>query len=159
MSKFEYTVVTKASPALAWLVFSDWHRWNHFANVYGEIRWREGRPWEPGSLMQIELLRPVHALIDHVITTCMPAKKVSWIDHALGVAMAQWVTFEEHSQEGTVVRTWGEVLHSGIAIGGHTVEELLASFTRTWYESFRQACDRLVLPGGTVPEQSSCAVQ
>lgn len=148
MSKFEYSVTTKASPALAWFVFSDWHRWNSFANVYGELRWRDGNPWEPGSRLQIQLLRPVNAVIDHVITTCVPGKKVGWIDHAMGVAMAQWVTFEERPFEGTRVRTWGEVMHNGITVGGRTVEELLASFTRTWYETFRLACDQLILPGG-----------
>lgn len=158
MARFEYSIVTKASPALAWLVFSDSHRWNTFANVYGDIRWRDGQPWEPGSRMQIEILRPVNAIIDHVITTCVPGKKVGWIDHAIGVAMAQWVTFEERP-EGTVVRTWGEVIHSGISIGGRTVEELLASFTRTWYEAFRIACNQLVLPGGAVPSDSPVVSQ
>lgn len=158
MSRFEYSVVTKASPSLAWLVFSDWRRWNNFANVYGQLRWSDGEPWEPGSRLQIEILRPVNAIIDHVITTCVPGKKVGWIDHAIGVAMAQWVTFEER-QEGTLVRTWGEVIHSGIKIGGRTVEELLGSFTRTWYESFRLACNHLVLPGSANPGDAPALTQ
>ena len=159
MARFEYSVITKASPALAWLVFSDPHRWNNFANVYGQIRWADGSPWEPGSRLQIELLRPVNALIEHVITTCIPGKKVGWIDYAIGVAMAQWVTFEELPLVGTRVRTWGEIVHSGIKIGGRTVEELVASFTRTWYESFRVACDQLVLPGGTGTGDANFLVQ
>ncbi|MGA2096586.1 MAG: hypothetical protein ABSH39_09835 [Candidatus Acidiferrum sp.] len=159
MARFEYSVITKASPSLAWLVFSDSHRWNTFANVYGDIRWREGRPWEPGSHMQIEILRPVNALIDHVITTCVPGKKVGWIDHAIGVAMAQWVTFEEQAGVGTRVHTWGEVIHAGIKIGGLTVEELLGSFTRTWYENFRMACNQLVIPGGAAPDDASVSVE
>ena len=159
MARFEYSVITKASPALAWLVFSDIHRWNNFANVYGELRWIDGYPWEPGSRLQIELLRPVNAVIDHVITTCVPGKKVGWIDHAIGVAMAQWVTFEEVPLEGTHIRTWGEIVHTGMKIGGRTVEELIASFTRTWYESFRVACNRLVLPGGTSPGDESFVTQ
>ena len=113
MNRFEYCVTTKASPERAWEIFSDWHRWNHFADVYGQLIWREGRPWEPGSRLQIELLRPVNAMIEHVITTCVPAKKVGWIDHALGVAIGQWVTFEHRPSEGTRVHTWGDIVHSG----------------------------------------------
>ena len=158
MSSFEYSVTTKASPALAWFVFSDLHRWNNFANVYGELRWRDGNPWQPGSRLQIELLRPINVVIDHVITTCVPAKKVGWIDHGVGVAMAQWVTFEELPFEGTRIRTWGEVIHPGIPVAGRTVEELLASFTRTWYESFRLACNLLVLPGGPAPDATTSAL-
>jgi hypothetical protein len=159
MTRFEYSVTTKASPALAWLVFSDLHRWNTFANVYGQLRWRDGNPWEPGSLLQIEILRPVNAVIDHVITTCVPGKKVGWIDHAIGVAMAQWVTFEDRALEGTRIHTWGEVIHSGITIGGRSVEELIASFTRTWYEAFRVACNQLVIPGGAAPDDATCTTQ
>jgi hypothetical protein len=155
MSRFEYTVYTKASPSLAWFVFSDTYRWNSFANVYGQIRWVDGIPWQPGSRLQIELLRPANAIIDHVITTCAPGKKVGWIDHAIGVAIAQWVTFEDLGLQGTRIHTWGEVVHGGIVIGGRSVEELLSSFTRTWYESFRLACDQLVIPGGAVPGQGS----
>lgn len=155
MSRFEYSVTTKASPALAWFVFSDLHRWNNFANVYGELRWRDGNPWEPGSRLQIELLRPINAVIEHVITSCVPAKKVGWIDHGIGVALAQWVTFEETPAGGTSIRTWGEVIHPGMTVAGRTVEELLASFTRTWYESFRVACNTLVLPGGSGPSAAT----
>jgi hypothetical protein len=158
MARFEYSVTTKASPALAWFVFSDLHRWNNFANVYGELRWRDGNPWEPGSRLKIEILRPVNAVIDHVITTCVPGKKVGWIDHAIGVALAQWVTFEQR-QEGTHIHTWGEVIHSGITIGGRTIEELLSSFTRTWYESFRIACNQLVLPSGDGPDDATFVTQ
>lgn len=158
MSRFEYSVTTKASPALAWFVFSDLHRWNNFANVYGELRWRDGNPWEPGSRLQIELLRPINAVIDHVITTCVPAKKVGWIDHGIGVALAQWVAFEELPDVGTRIRTWGEVIHPGITVAGRTVEELLASFTRTWYESLRLACNTLVLPGGSSPSATASAL-
>jgi hypothetical protein len=149
MARFQYSVITKATPALAWEVFSNWHRWNHFANIYGEIRWRDGQPWTPGSLMQIELLRPVNTVVDHVITGCIPAKKVSWIDHALGVAMAQWVSFEERPSQGTRVHTWGDIIHSGVMIAGHPVDDLVASFTETWYQNFRVTCDRLA--GSTTP--------
>ena len=54
MARFQYSVTTKASPALAWLVFSDLHRWNNFANVYGELRWREPAA---GFTAALELLR------------------------------------------------------------------------------------------------------
>jgi hypothetical protein len=117
MVHFQYSISTKASPKLAWKIFSDWRTWNHFANVYGEVRWREGKPWEPGSRMEIELLHPVNAVVEHVITSCTPEKRVGWIDHAVGVALGQWVTFER-GPKGTNVHTWGDIVHSGVTIGG-----------------------------------------
>lgn len=141
MFSFKFALHTKATPALAWELFSDWRRWNSFANVYGELRWREGQPWEIGSRLQIEILRPVHVILDHVITNCIPAKKVGWIDHAMGVAMAQWVTFEEKGPDGTTIETWGNIVHQGVMIAGEPAEKLIIGYTKMWYDNFRKACD------------------
>jgi hypothetical protein len=149
MFSFTYSVITKATPRQAWEIFSDWRGWNNFANVYGEVRWREGNPWEPGSRLEIELLRPVNLVLDHVITTCVPEKKVGWIDHAMGVAIGQWVTFECLGERGTRVHTWGDIVHGGVTVAGQAVEELVTSFTETWYENFRRTCDHMVDAGLT----------
>lgn len=93
--------------------------------------------------MDIEVLHPVNVVVEHVITSCTPARQVGWIDHALGVAMGQWVQFDDQGANGTRVHTWGDIVHSGVTIAGRSVEELIASFTETWYENFRRACDRL----------------
>ena len=143
MFRFQHSVVTKASADLAWEVFSNLRRWNSFANVYGRLEWREGAPWKPGSRLEIEILRPVHTTIDHVITSCVPGKRLGWIDHAMGVALAQWLTFEPHKTGGTRVHTWDDLVHSNVTVEGRSVEQLLTSFTETWYENFRRACDQL----------------
>src|SRR6266566_6715248 len=107
MFRFQYGVTTKASRKLTWEVFSNWRRWNEFANVSGDMNWREGRPWEAGSRLDIEVLDPVKTVVSHVITNCQPGHKVGWIDHALGVVLAQWVSFEEQPRNGTRVHTLG----------------------------------------------------
>jgi hypothetical protein len=141
MFRFQYGVKTNASRQQAWEVFRDWRRWDRFADIYGAIRWCEGKAWEAGSRLQIEVLRPVRTVVNHVITSCEPAHRVGWIDHSLGVVLAQWVTFEELANEGTRVVTWGDIVHSGEKIAGRTVEQLVGSFTETWYENFRVKCD------------------
>jgi hypothetical protein len=148
MFRFQYGVTTKASQTLAWEVFSNWRRWNEFANIYGQVEWREGRPWEAGSRLEIEVLEPVRTVISHVITNCQPAHRVGWIDHSLGVVLAQWVSFEERPGRGTRVHTWGDIVHSGVKIAGRTAEQVITSFTETWYENFRSACDRLAETSG-----------
>src|ERR1700747_273280 len=143
MFRFQYGVTTKASRQLAWEVFSDCRRWNEFANIYGQMEWCEGRPWEAGSRLEIEVLEPVKTVVSHVITNCQPAHKGGWIDHALGVVLAQWVSFEEREGKVTRVHTWGDVVHSGVKIAGQTAERVITSFTETWYENFRIACDQV----------------
>jgi len=141
MHHFEYVVTTKASPALAWKVYSDWKMWPKFANVYGEVEWSEGRPWEVGSRLDIEVLQPVRTVIDHLIILCDPRRELGWIDRAMGVTLGQWVEFEALPGGGTRVTTWGDVAPGDAVINGRTVAQLVDSFTRTWYENFRATCD------------------
>jgi hypothetical protein len=148
MFRFQYCVNTKASRKLAWEIFSDWRRWNEFADIYGQMSWREGRPWEAGSRLEIEVREPVKTVVSHVITNCQPGHKVGWIDHALGVVLAQWVSFEEHAGKGTRVHTWGDIVHAGVQIAGQTAEQVITSFSETWYENFQSACDRLAEASG-----------
>ena len=147
MFRFQYHVVTKASPQAAWDVFSDWSRWNNFANIYGQIRWTEGQPWEIGSRMEIEVLRPVEVVIDHLIISCQPPREVGWIDKALGITIQQWVEFEKHGLQETRIFTWGELAPAGVKVGGRSAEQLVSSFIQTWYENFRLACDQTALQG------------
>src|SRR5260370_25351358 len=103
MFRFQYSVTTKASRKLAWEVFSNWRRWNEFANIYGEVQWREGRAWGAGSRLDIEVLEPVKTGVSHGITNCQPAHQVGWIDHALGVGLGRWFRLAEHARKETRV--------------------------------------------------------
>jgi hypothetical protein len=146
MHHFHYTVTTQASPAVAWDVFSNWNLWPKFASVYGEMNWSEGKPWEVGSRMQIEIIRPFETVIDHLLICCEPARELGWIARCLRMTMSQWVEFEPLFSGGTRVHTWGELSSSDLKAGGCTAAELHAVFTETWYENYRQACDELSGP-------------
>jgi hypothetical protein len=137
-------VVVQASPKLAWEIFSNWRRWHTFSNIYGRLEWTAGEPWSVGSRLSIEVVRPLHVTIEHVITHCDPAEKVGWIDHALGVAIDQWVTFERKNGSGTLVRVAGEVVGSQLVLGnGVSLESFIGDFTKGWYDAFRDVCNQL----------------
>lgn len=100
MVRFQYGVTTKASRNLAWQVFSDCRRWNEFANIYGEVNWRGGRPWEAGSRLEIEILQPVKTVVDHVITNAS--------------RLTKWVGSTTHSESSSPS---GSALRSSPAMG------------------------------------------
>jgi len=143
MVRVEYSAKTRADRALAWKLFSDFSCWRRFSDHYGDIRWLSGRPWTPGSRLQISLVRPVRTTVDHVITLCSPPDYVAWIDHALGNTMEQWVVFQPQSEGGTRVHTWAEVVGPTTKVGGRPVRELVKSFIELWYSRFCRECDRL----------------
>src|SRR5271169_2262676 len=117
MFRFQYSITTKASAEKAWEVFSDWGRWNSFANIYGELRWIQGEPWKIGSRMEIEVLKPVEVVINHLIICCEPAREVGWIDRALGITIGQWVEFEKQADDRTRITTWGEIAPADANVG------------------------------------------
>ena len=141
--RFSHEVSVRANPKLAWEVFSDWRRWHTFSNVYGRLEWTKGQPWRVGSRLSIEVLRPVHTVIDHVITHCDPAERVGWIDHALGVTIEQWVSFEPKNGSGTLVHVTGEIVGSELDLEGVSLQQFFQDFTREWYEAYREVCNQL----------------
>jgi hypothetical protein len=141
MHPFSYTIKTQATPAQAWDVYTDWRLWPRFANIYGQISWSEGNPWEVGSRMRIEILKPLPAVVDHLIICCEPERELGWIDRSMGITTSQWAEFTRLPSGGTEVRTWGDLSSPDTMIGIATAKELLASFVETWYENYRRACD------------------
>jgi hypothetical protein len=143
MEYLEYTVFTKASPALAWKLFCDHGLWPRFSDIYGDIRWSKGKPWTPGSRLKIDIVHPVKATVDHVITICTPPEQVAWIDHALGNTMEQWVTFEPVADGRTRVHTWAEITGFAPMFAPNNYSDFVRAFIRQWYDSFSSACDQL----------------
>lgn len=140
--RIDYSVITEASPRLAWEIFSDWTLWPRFADHYDTIRWTKGEPWQEGSRLSITTRLPIPITLDHVIISCVPGEKVAWIDHALGTSLEQWVFFEPQPEGGTLVRTWAEFTGLMPNIAGQTIKDVLTDFTRTWYTRYAAACDR-----------------
>jgi hypothetical protein len=147
-SDFGYSIITKAAPHVAWSVFTDHARWPTYSDIYGDIRWVEGGPWQVGSRMLIEVLRPVQVHVHHRITACIPPHRVGWIDHALGTTIEQWAYFEPLPDGGTQVRTWAEFTGMARVIGGRPLRQILLDFTASWYERFRADCDRVADESG-----------
>lgn len=150
MHRFQYSVTTNAWRPLAWEIYTNWRLWNTFANIYGELSWSQGNPWDVGSRLQIEVRKPIKTIIDHEITALEPHKKIGWTDRCRGITLEQYVEFEDLPEGKTRIQTWGEFTRPKSMIAGRTVEALITSFTETWYENFRSICDQFAEAGTQV---------
>lgn len=141
--RFEYSIVTRCDRNTAWDFFTDIRRWNSCADSYGDIRWMEGEPWEVGSRLEIELTNPGPFTVKQVIIGIVSREKVGWINHAMGIAIEQWVLFEDDASGGTKISTWLDYTGFRSVLFGRPVENLIRDFMTTWYNGFRQRCDEL----------------
>ena len=135
--RFEYTRHTKAACSLAWETFAEIRNWRRFSDAYSRIEW-QGLPWVPGSRLQIDIVKPVVATQDRVITICTPPRSVAWINHVLGYSMEQWVQFDP-VDGGTRVSTWLEI--TGADFRNGEVERYVPRILETWYVNFCAGCD------------------
>lgn len=143
IARIEYNRLTKVDCGLAWRIFADCRRWHRFSDAYRSIEWR-GAPWAPGSRLQIEIIRPIAAKQDRVITICTPPRCVAWINHVLGYTMEQWVLFDPDGAGGTRVSTWIEITGADLNLNGHDIQKLVTRFVKEWFDNFCAECDRLV---------------
>lgn len=150
MHRFQYSITTKAWRPLAWEIYTNWKLWNTFANIYGDLHWQSGNPWDVGSCLHIEIQKPIKTIVKHEITSLEPHRKIAWIDRCRGITLRQCVEFDDLSNGYTRVHTWGEFSRSKSMIAGRTVAALITSFTETWYENFRALCDQFADVGTRV---------
>jgi len=142
--RVEYARSTQADCGMAWRIFSDISRWHRFSDAYRNIEWR-GVPWAPGSRLQIDIVKPIVATQDRVITICSPPRCLAWINHVLGYTMEQWVLFDPAPGGGTRVSSWLEI--TGPAFDGPDVEKLIKRTMENWFLNFCAECDRIAEGG------------
>jgi hypothetical protein len=143
IARIEHAVFTKAPCDMAWKLFSDWRRWPELSDIYGSpIEWK-GSPWAPGSRMQFDIVRPVRARMDRVITICSPPRCVAWINHVYGYTMEQWVLFDQYAGGGTRISTWIELTGAELCPDGKHAGEVVKGVLEKWFSNFCARCDEV----------------
>lgn len=94
MQSFEFEIVLNCPLALVFPIYTDIERWCN-RNVFGEIRWVKGRPWEEGSRLRIETRVPIRSTVDQVVQHFSPNESVSYLSHVFGITCETRVTFQK----------------------------------------------------------------
>ena len=92
LPRVEYSVTAPAAPEKLWDAFCDLDRLLN-RGIYSDASWTEGPPWQAGSRLRYVVVKPVPAVVSSVVTFVDPAKRISIINHALGITADQIVTF------------------------------------------------------------------
>ena len=136
-------VSTRAPRPLVWSVFSDIGSWNKLGNLYRAAYWKAGQPWTKGSHFVAELLFPVEVTVDHRILACVPAERVNWSVHAIGVTIERLIEFKD-AGTGTEIKSSALIAGKPAKDIGGEVAALLNQFASQWYRELAAACDARV---------------
>jgi hypothetical protein len=140
--RFHISLTTKANRRCVWETYLNLENWRDFANIYGNMKWTHGQPWAVGSRLEIEVLRPVEAIVEHSIIVCIPGRQVGWTESVGSFTLAQWVSFDDEANGSTRIQTAGEISPNDIIVDGKSADHFVKTFKETWYENFRRSCDK-----------------
>ena len=92
LPRIEYSVTAHAPAEQLWEAFCDLSRLLN-RGTYTDAAWIEGKPWQVGSRMRYIVEKPIPAVIQSVITSLEPPRRISIINHSLGITADQIVIF------------------------------------------------------------------
>src|SRR5690348_10789031 len=92
MQSFEFQIVLDCPLETAFAIYMDTDRWCN-RNLFGDIRWVQGKPWEVGSRLRIETRSPIRSTVDQVLQRFERNGSVCYISHVLGMTCETRVTF------------------------------------------------------------------
>ena len=141
MQQFDFQVVLDCSLEVVFPIYLDIPRWCN-RNVFGDIRWVQGKPWEEGSRLRIETRVPLRTTIDQVVQHFNPNESVSYLSHVLGITCETRVFFVRVSEERTAINVGMHLVGTVSRSLGFAIEPVIAKATRGFFEDLRKECER-----------------
>ena len=132
--RIEYSVSARTSPEQLWEAFCDLTRLLN-RGTYTDATWIEGQPWEVGSRVRYTLEKPLAAVILSVITSVDPPRRVSIINHSLGITADQIVTFYAFPSGTTRVTMMIEFVGQSNELAPQAVVDAINFLTRDTLDS------------------------
>jgi hypothetical protein len=140
MQSFDFQVVLNCPLDLVFAIYTDIDRWQN-RNLFGEIRWVKGKPWEEGSRLQIETRVPIRSTIDQVVQEFIPTERVSYLSHVFGITCETRVTFIRVSDRETAVNVNMELIGKVTRSLGFALEPLIMKSTKGFFDELRRECE------------------
>jgi len=121
-------------------IYVDVDRWCH-RNLFGNIRWVQGKPWEAGSRLRIEILKPIRTTVDQVVQRFEANQSVSYISHVLGITCETRVSFIPVSSEQTAINVGMQLVGTLSRALGFAIEPAIEKSTKDFFEALRKECE------------------
>jgi hypothetical protein len=146
MQSFSFHVVVNCPLETVFAVYTDIERWRH-RNLFGEIRWVKGNPWEEGSRLRIETTVPLRTTVDQVVQHFIPNQKVSYLSHVLGLTCETRITFIKVSEQQTAISVAMELVGKVTRSLGFALEPMIFKATKGFFDEFCKDCEATAQKG------------
>jgi len=140
MRSFDFQVVLNCPLDLVFSIYMNIEHWRN-RNVFGEIQWVKGNPWEEGSRLRIEIRGPIKTTVDQVVQHFVPKERVTYLSHVLGITCETRVTFIRISDQQTAINVAMELVGKVTRSFGFALEPIIEKATRGFFEELRTDCE------------------
>jgi hypothetical protein len=134
LPRIEYSVTARTNPEQLWEAFCDLTRLLN-RGIYREATWIEGTPWQLGSRVRYTVEKPLAAVISSVVTSIDRPRRISIINHSLGITADQIVTFNAFPSGNTRVTMVMEFVGDSSELAPETVVEVINFLTHDALDS------------------------
>lgn len=140
MQSFEFQIVLKCPLETVFSIYVDTDRWRN-RNLFGDIRWVQGKPWEEGSRLRIETRVPIRSNVDQVVQHCSPNESVSYLSHVFGMTCETRVIFTAVSVHETVINVVMQLVGTPSRALGFALAPAITKATKGFFEELRKECE------------------
>jgi hypothetical protein len=142
MQSFEFQIVLNSPLDTVFSIYVDVDRWRN-RDLFGEIRWVQGKPWEEGSRLRIETLKPIRANVDQVVQHFAPKESVSYLSHVFGITCETRVIFTPLSPDQTAIHVVMNLVGTPSRALGFALAPAITKATRGFFEAVRKECENV----------------
>ena len=140
MQSFDFQLVLNCPLDAVFSIYVDVDRWRN-RNGFGEIRWVQGKPWEEGSRLRIETLKPIRAHVDQVVQHFAPKECVSYLSHVFGITCETRVTFTRVTVGHTAINVVMNLVGTPSRTLGFALAPAITKATKGFFEELRKECE------------------
>jgi hypothetical protein len=140
MQSFDFKVVLTCPLETVFSIYVDVNRWR-MRNLFGDIQWVQGKPWEEGSRLRIETRVPIRSTIDQVVQHFTPNESVSYISHVFGITCETRVTFTPVSDCQTAINVVMQLIGRTSRSLGFALEPAIMKATKGFFQELRKECE------------------
>jgi len=140
MQSFDFQIALNCPLDTVFSIYVDVDRWCN-RNLFGEIRWVRGKPWEEGSRLRIETLKPIRAHVDQVVQHFTPSESVSYLSHVFGITCETRVIFTRVTESQTAINVVMNLVGTPSRTLGFALAPAITKATMGFFEELRRECE------------------